>query len=79
MRPLLLVVAAVVAGGLVGAVALLVAIQITPIMVCPPCQRPGPCSLIACDADFGGQLVVAVTAGLAASLLTILVLHRRYK
>ena len=64
---------------LAGAIALLIAIQITPIMVCPPCQRPGLCSLTACDADFGGQLIVALTVGVAASLAMILVLRRRYK
>jgi hypothetical protein len=80
MRLLALVVAAVVAGVLVGTVALLIAIQITPIMVCPPpCRPPGLCSLAACDADFGGQLILAVAVGLAASVLTVVLLRRRYR
>jgi len=79
MRALLVVVAAVVCGVFAGAIALLVAIQITPIMVCPPCQRGGLCSLTACDADFGGQFLIAVLAGLAASAVTFLLLRRRYR
>jgi hypothetical protein len=79
MRTLLIAVAALGSGVLVTAAAALLATQLTPILTCPPCNKHGYCSLVACVTDVQGHYVVPVLIGLAAAVLTLLLLRRVHR